>query len=71
MAKSFDGAWENRAGKAFRQDPASSYTESRKEEGGSGTASELRPGGGMPQTEPILPGTAISQDFARAKSHTR
>ena len=23
MAKSFDGAWENRAGKAFRQDPAS------------------------------------------------
>src|SRR6185295_4258960 len=27
MAKSFDGAWENRAGKAFRQDPASSAGE--------------------------------------------
>ena len=25
LAKSFDGAWENRSGKAFRQHPASSY----------------------------------------------
>jgi hypothetical protein len=35
------------------------------------SALELRPGGGMPQTDPILPGTATSPDFATAKSIAR